>query len=56
MPVGTGSYCPMPEIGSSDIQGIVKLFVYLVFKMLLEEGMIAEKLVCNIAFMEAQRF
>ena len=38
----------MSEIGSSDILGIVKLFVDLVFTMLLEDEMIAEKLVCNM--------
>jgi len=32
-----GNFYPIPEIGSSDIQGIVKLFEDLVFKMLLEE-------------------
>ena len=45
-----GCHYPLPEIGSSDIQGIVKLFVDLVFKMLLEEGMISEELVDNIPY------
>lgn len=36
---------PMPEIDTSSVQGIEKLFASLVFKMLHEEGMIAEELV-----------
>ena len=38
----------MPEMNTSDIQGIEKLFAGLVFKMLLEEGMISEELVENM--------
>ncbi|MEN8209806.1 MAG: transposase zinc-binding domain-containing protein, partial [Candidatus Fermentibacteria bacterium] len=40
-----GNTQPMPEIGSADIHGIEKLFAALVFKMLLEEGMISNELV-----------
>ena len=43
-----GNVFPMPEISTADIQGIEKLFAGLVFKMLLEEGMIAEELVENM--------
>jgi hypothetical protein len=38
----------MPEMNTADIQGIEKLFAALVFKMFLEEGMIAEELVENM--------
>ena len=40
-----GNCYPMPEIYTPDLQVIEKLFAGLVFKMFLEEGMIAEKLV-----------
>ena len=40
-----GNQYPMPEIDTSNVQGIEKLFAGLVFKMLLEENMIAEELV-----------
>ena len=38
----------MPEMDTTDIKWIQKLFVDLVFKMLLEEGMISEELVENM--------
>ncbi len=40
-----GNYYPMPEIDTADLQGIEKLFAGLVFTILLEEGMISDKLV-----------
>ncbi len=43
-----GNYYPMPEIDTADLQGIEKLFVGLVVKILLEEGMISEELVENM--------
>jgi hypothetical protein len=43
-----GNCYPMPEIDTADLQGIEKLFAGLVFKMLLKEGMISEKLVKNM--------
>ncbi len=43
-----GNYYPMPEMDTSDIKGIEKLFAGLVFKMLSEEGMISEELVENM--------
>jgi hypothetical protein len=38
----------LPEIYTTDVQGIEKLFADLVFKMLFEEGMIAEELAENM--------
>ena len=38
----------MPEIDTTDIKGIEKLFAGLVFKMLLKENMISEELVENM--------
>ena len=43
-----GNCYPMPEIDTTDIKGIEKLFADLVCKMLLEEGMISEQLVENM--------
>ena len=43
-----GNCYPMPEINTADIKAIEKLFAALVFKMLLEEGMISEELVENM--------
>ena len=43
-----GNCYPMPEINTADIKGIEKLFAALVFKMLLEEGMISEELTENM--------
>lgn len=39
-----GNCYPMPEISTADVQGVEKLFAGLVFRMLLEEGMISEEL------------
>ena len=36
----------MPEIDTTEIRGIAKLFAGLVFRMLLEENMISEEPVC----------
>ena len=43
-----GNYYLMPGIDTSNVQGIEKLFASLVFKMLLEEGMISKELVENM--------
>jgi hypothetical protein len=43
-----GNCYTMPEISTTDIQGIEKLFAGLVFRTLLEEGMISEELVENM--------
>lgn len=40
-----GNIIPMPNMGSADIHGVEKLFACLIFRMLLEENMISEKLV-----------
>jgi hypothetical protein len=43
-----GNHFPMPEIDTTDLQGIEKLFVSLVFTMLLKEEMISKELVENM--------
>ncbi|MCK5117543.1 MAG: transposase, partial [Candidatus Aegiribacteria sp.] len=43
-----GNYYPMPELDTTDLQGIEKLFAGLVFKMLLEEGMISDEFMDNM--------
>ena len=43
-----GNAQPMPEIDPADIHGVEKLFAGLVFRMLLEEGMISKELVENM--------
>ena len=43
-----GNVLPMPDMDPFDIHGVEKLFAGLVFRMLLEEGMISEELVENM--------